>query len=142
MKGFGGALNMNKPLIKGVHHVSIKASVGRQYEETIRFYEDILGMQVIRTWGQGENAGVMFESGNGILEVFATNEKQLPKGAIRHFALATDDVDECIRLVREAGYQVFFDPKDIVIESEPRFPVRIAFCIGPAGEEIEFFQEL
>ena len=31
--------------------------------------------------------------------------------------------------------------KDIVIPSQPEFPVRVAFCNGPVGEEIEFFQE-
>ncbi|MEI3049677.1 MAG: hypothetical protein ACLTEU_10860 [Roseburia inulinivorans] len=25
--------------------------------------------------------------------------------------------------------------------SNPPFPIRVAFCIGPVGEEIEFFQE-
>ena len=46
-----------------------------------------------------------------------------------------------MRVVREAGYEVFIEPKDIVITSEPPFPARIAFCRGPLQEEIEFFQE-
>ena len=43
--------------------------------------------------------------------------------------------------VKAAGYEVFIEPKDIVIASNPPFPARIAFCRGPLGEEIEFFQE-
>ena len=39
------------------------------------------------------------------------------------------------------GYEVFTQPNDIVIGSVPPFPARIAFCHGPVGEEIEFFQE-
>jgi glyoxylase I family protein len=31
------------------------------------------------------------------------------------------------------------EPKDIVIASEPPYPARIGFCIGPVGEEVEFF---
>ena len=46
-----------------------------------------------------------------------------------------------MRVVREAGYEVFIEPRDIVIASEPPFPARIAFCRGPLQEEIEFFQE-
>lgn len=43
--------------------------------------------------------------------------------------------------VKAAGYEVFIEPKDIEIASIPAFPVRIAFCKGPLGEEIELFQE-
>ena len=50
-------------------------------------------------------------------------------------------MDECIRRVRQAGYPVFVEPKDIVIQTTPGFPARIAFCKGPLGEDIEFFQE-
>ena len=42
---------------------------------------------------------------------------------------------------RGGSYEVFIQPKDIVIASTPEFPARIAFCHGPVGEEIEFFQE-
>jgi hypothetical protein len=31
--------------------------------------------------------------------------------------------------------------KDVVIPSIPEFPIRMAFCKGPLGEEIEFFKE-
>ena len=31
--------------------------------------------------------------------------------------------------------------KDIVIPSSPELHARMAFCYGPLGEEIEFFQE-
>ena len=63
------------------------------------------------------------------------------KGAIRHIAFATDDVDGVIEKVKSAGYEVFIEPKDIVIPSDPAYPARMAFCYGPLGEEIEFFQE-
>ena len=48
--------------------------------------------------------------------------------------------DACAR-VRAAGYEVFIEPNDIVIRSEPEFRARMAFCFGPLGEEIEFFHE-
>ena len=52
-----------------------------------------------------------------------------------------DDVDGVIEKVKAAGYEVFIEPKDIVIRSDPPFPARMAFCYGPLGEELEFFQE-
>ena len=63
------------------------------------------------------------------------------KGALRHIAFATDDVDGIVDKVKKAGYEVFIEPNDIVIKSEPEYPARMAFCFGPLGEEIEFFQE-
>lgn len=124
-------------LIKGIHHVSMKTSSEKEYVEVVKFYQDILGLPVARVW----NKGIMFETGAGIVEVFNDGEGALEKGVIRHFAFATDDVDACIKTVREAGYEVFIEPKDVVIMSNPEFPARVAFCKGPLGEEIEFFQE-
>ena len=85
--------------------------------------------------------GIMFDTGNGIVEIFNDGDGVLDKGVIRHFAFATDDVDACVEAVKAAGYEVFIEPKDIEIASIPVFPARIAFCKGPLGEDIELFQE-
>jgi len=37
--------------------------------------------------------------------------------------------------------KIRMEPKDSDISSTPVYPVRIAFCLGPDGEEIEFFEE-
>ena len=115
--------------------------VAKEIEKVKEFYQGVLGMPVIRSWGEPELAGFMFDTGAGLVEVFTDAEGQLPQGSIRHFALKTDDVDGCVKAVREAGYPITVEPKDIVIPSQPEFPVRVAFCNGPVGEEIEFFQE-
>lgn len=123
--------------ITGIHHVSLKTSSDIEYEKTISFYSDILELPIVRTW----NKGIMFDTGNGLVEIFNDGEGALPKGMIRHFAFAVNDVDAVISKVKNAGYEVFIEPKDIVIPSEVPFPARIAFCFGPLGEEIEFFME-
>ena len=124
-------------LIKGIHHVSLKCCNDKEYKEEIHFYKDILGIPVVRSW----DAGIMLDTGSGIIEIFSDGQENLPQGTIRHFALATDDVDACVDAVKKAGYEVFIEPKNIEIASMPVFPARIAFCRGPLGEEIEFFQE-
>ena len=48
---------------------------------------------------------------------------------------------EMAEKVRNAGYTVFVEPNDKVIDSVPEYPFRMAFCYGPLGEEIEFFCE-
>lgn len=124
-------------MIKGIHHVSMKCSNQEEYEKTIHFYKDILGLSVARSW----NAGIMLDTGSGLIEIFNDGEEKLDKGVIRHFAFAVDDADRCVDTVRKAGYEVFVEPKDVVIASDPPFPARVAFCYGPLGEEIEFFEE-
>ena len=124
-------------LIKGIHHVAFKCSDAEEYRKVAEFYRDILGLSVARSW----DGGIMFDTGDGIIEVFDDGESPLPQGNIRHFAFATDDVDACVLAVRDAGYEVFIEPNDIEIQSNPKCPARIAFCRGPLGEEIEFFCE-
>ena len=128
-----------KRLIKGIHHIALKAKGLEEYERLLHFYKDILGMPVIRTWGEGNGVGTMLDTGSGIMELFANAPDKLDASAIRHFALATDDVDACVEAVRTNGYKITMEPKDINIGGS--FPARIAFCIGPVGEEVEFFCE-
>ena len=127
--------------IFGIHHIAIKACGVADYEKTIHFYHEVLGMPVVRTWGEGDGAGAMLDTGAGMMEIFANGDGYPGQGAIRHMAFAVKDVDGCVAAVRAAGYEITMEPKDIVIGSVPPYPARIAFCIGPVGEEIEFFAE-
>lgn len=128
-------------LIKGTHHVALKCDSHEMFEEAIRFYTEILGLKVVRSWGAGEKAGIMLNTGNSLLEIFAAGRTADQTGTVNHYALATDDVDACVKAVREAGYLITKEPTDIDIQASPVFSVRVAFCIGPVGEEIEFFCE-
>ncbi len=125
--------------ISGIHHIALKAKGLQQYQQLVHFYHDLLGLPIARTWGTDENPAMMIDTGAGLLELFANANDEPGQGALRHMALATDDPDACIETVRAAGYTVIMEPKDIVIASQPPYPARIAFCIGPVGEEVEFF---
>lgn len=124
-------------LIKGIHHVSMKCESAEEYQKVISFYKEVLEIPVARQWSEG----IMLDTGNGIIEIFNNGDKVVERGVIRHFAFATDSVDECVEKIKKAGYEIFVEPKDIEIQSNPTFPARIAFCHGPLGEEIELFQE-
>lgn len=124
-------------LIKGIHHVSMKCKNQEEYQKVVKFYNEILEIPVTRTWSEG----IMFDTGDGIIEVFNNGEGNDIRGVIRHFAFATDNVDECVKKIKEAGYSIFVEPKNVEIQSIPTFPIRVAFCYGPLGEEIELFQE-
>ena len=125
--------------VTGIHHLALKCQGVEEFKKTVHFYRDILGIPTARSWGEGENAGIMLDTGAGLLEIFANAPDKLGAGAIRHMALAVEDVDACVEAVRSEGYTITMEPTDICIASEPPYPARIAFCIGPVGEELEFF---
>ena len=124
-------------MIKGIHHISIRCATEEEAENAKKFYTEVLGMKVKRDFG----GGAMFDTGDGLIEVFYNRENIKAPGAVQHFALASDNVDEDIEKIRNAGYTVTVEPRDVVMGSEPPFPIRVAFCTGPVGETIEIFQE-
>jgi glyoxylase I family protein len=124
----------------GFHHVAIKV---HDFEGAVKFYTEALGFTEKISWGEGDKRAVMLDVGDGnYLEIFAGGTREAkPDGSIIHFALRTDDCDKALELARKAGAQVTMEPKSLDIQSKPHVtPVRIAFCKGPGGEVIEFFQ--
>lgn len=127
----------------GFHHVAIRA---RDFEASVRFYTEALGFVEKVRWGEGDKRGIMLDVGDGnYLEIFAGRKDALPAQSaeppILHFAIRTSNTDAALERARSAGAEVTIEPKDVVIPSTPSpLPVRLAFCKGPDGEVIEFFQ--
>lgn len=122
--------------ILGMHHVSMKCADKVLFEKAVAFYKEILGFCEERRWAEG----VMLQAGTSArLEIFCNGEGIRELGAVRHFALETKNVDEFAAKVKAAGYQVFIEPKDITIASQPPFHARMAFFYGPLGEQVELF---
>lgn len=67
--------------------------------------------------------------------------KSVGEGCIRHFAFETDHVDKIVEKVRNDGYIVSVEPVDVVMKTNPVFPIRVAFIEGPLHESIELFCE-
>ena len=128
-------MNIINSVISGMHHISMKCADKVQFEKAVTFYKDILGFTEERRWAEG----VMLKAGSARLEIFCNGEGIPELGAIRHFALETKNVDELAAKVKAAGYEVFIEPKNITIESEPQFHARMAFFYGPLGEQVELF---
>lgn len=123
----------------GIHHVAIRAG---DFDASVRFYKELLGFKEAASWGSGDNRAIMLDTGDGnCLEIFAGGSReQKPEGAFLHIALRTGNCDTIIEGVRSAGLQITVEPKDVVLESSPPLPARIAFFKGPDGEVIELFQ--
>lgn len=128
-------------LIKGLHHAAIRCVGFEEMQKTADFYCNVLGMKPVRSWGSGTHAIKMIDTGSGLLELFADAEPGRRPGQVDHIALATDDVDACVKTCCEHGLRLLQLPTDMVLPTETPFPIRIAFVLGVAGEIIEFFQE-
>lgn len=124
-------------MIKGIHHISMKCGTAEELAKVHEFYIELLGLKIIREWAEG----MMIDTGNGLLEIFTNADGTHCLGAIRHMALLTDDVDEIAAKVKAAGYDLFIEPNDRDIPSDPVYPIRMAFCYGPLGEQVEFYME-
>jgi len=124
-------------MINGIHHVSMKCKNDDEYAKVLRFYVEILKLSVIKEC----DTCILLDTGAGIIEIFRDGNESLEKGIIRHFAFAVNDVEACVNAVKNAGYEVFIEPKKVQIGGDPEFPATIAFCAGPLGEDIEFFHQ-
>ena len=124
-------------MIKGIHHVAFKCETEKQYQEMIYFYHELLGLPILRKW----DGGIHIDCYNSCIEIFLDGTKSAQEGVIRHFALATDTVDEIVEKVKKAGYKVTVEPKDVNMKTDPVFPIRVAFIEGPLHESIELFCE-
>ena len=124
-------------MIKGIHHISMKCETAEELAKVKEFYLEILGLNICREW----DGGLMLDTGNGLIEIFTNQAGEHQLGVIRHMALLTDDVDSIVSKVKDAGYEVFVEPNDVDIPATPIYPIRMAFCYGPLGEQIEFFCE-
>lgn len=121
------------------HHVALRAA---DYDKTVEFYTEALGMKLVRSWGEGDSRVCMLDIGDGgCFEIFARGSAAAePDGEYFHFAIATTDVDAAFEAAVAGGAAVDKAPYDTVIPChQGDLPVRIAFVKGLNGETLEFF---
>jgi len=127
-------------VITGFHHTAIRSA---DFDASVKFYTEALGLSVRITWGEGGDRGAMLDAGDGnYVEIFARDEAfPVVEGTILHFALRTDDCAAMLERVRAAGAEVTMETKDFVIPANVGpVPIKIAFFKGPDGEVIELFE--
>ena len=136
----------NRNPAKGcLHHLAIQT---RDWEESKRFYIDVLGMEQVGGFQLPHREVIFINMGGGdLIELFEPVKEsnyELPNYdngslAIFHFALAVEDVDAATERCRDAGYSVKIEPKILKLDG---IHSRLAFVIGPNGEHVEFFKDL
>lgn len=115
---------------QGVHHVAL---VTKSMEESLRFYRDLLGFQVVeRFFDEGERAEIAFLSlGNVLLELLAFENPEpwtSPSGF--HLALLVDDVPSVFAFLKAQGVPVLLPPTE-------SHGFHYAYFSGPMGEIVE-----
>lgn len=124
----------------GFHHIGLKVG---NFEKSIDFYVNGLGMKKYASWGDGDGRIQMLQIGDGgILELFAGGGDHLSAaGKWIHFAMKVDDVDAAYSAALAAGAESLIEPKIVPLDSQPeKLTIKIAFVKGFDGEELEFFK--
>jgi glyoxylase I family protein len=134
-----GATNRQIPGC-GVHHIAVQA---QDWEASLRLYRDVLGMPIVAEFGTPDRRILLLDIGDGChIELFAPRgagsaDQPAAQTPLTHIALAATDTRQAIEHVRQAGYTVTVEPKDVQLGP---IHATIAFFSGPNGETIEFFQ--
>ena len=129
----------------GVHHIALQT---RDWEASLKLYRDVLGMTEVTRFTGGDGQTIMLlDAGDGCcLELFeptantptgAAANDPVTHGPMTHIALATTDAHAATERVREAGYEITVEPKEVTLGS---LEVTLSFFRGPNGEVLEFFE--
>ncbi len=82
------------------------------YEASVAFYRDTLGLQVARAWDRGPTQkGTIFEAGTGFIEVLSMDETHEPPQGIELY-VSVDDVDVFAEALRDQGISLYSEPAD------------------------------
>lgn len=126
---------------RGIHHVTVQTL---KWDKSLHLYRDILGMTLVVEFGSPERKVVLLDTGNGShVELVQSVAETLPPDKkagncpIVHFALATSDARAAAERVRQAGYDITMEPKDVDLNG---LKATVAFFEGPSGESVEFFE--
>lgn len=128
------------PHAPGFHHIAIRA---RDFDRTVRFYEEGLGFVRKFGWGTDDSRAALMDAGDGnYVEIFAgRKDEPTCEGGILHVAFRTADVDGAHDRAVAAGATSHIAPKDVQPDNEDYpVPFRIAFIKGLDGEIVEFFK--
>ncbi|MDE2774708.1 MAG: VOC family protein [Chloroflexota bacterium] len=124
----------------GSHHIAVQTT---DYEASVAFYTDVMGMTEVVEFETGGRRAVMLDIGDGShMELFEPIPGTQPSDdatgdIVFHFALQTTDIEAALARVRAAGMEITVELRTADLGP---LSVSLAFFKGPSGEVVEFMQ--
>ena len=114
----------------------------KKLEESLKFYEQLLGMKLVRTKRLEDCTLYFLEDENGGQIELTYNDDTPQDGYINgnafgHFAFAVESFDEFTKRLYSLGYKYLYEPFDLDGKGSI-----IAFVNDPDGNEIELVQKV
>jgi predicted enzyme related to lactoylglutathione lyase len=81
------------------------------FERSLRFYSESLGLHIYREWGSGSNRGVVYFLGGGFLELSGSSHTTANENVVGLW-LQVRDVDAAGDVLKETGVDVIELPTD------------------------------
>ncbi len=82
----------------------------KDFERSLRFYSESLGLHIYREWGSGSNRGVVFSLGGGFLELSGSSHTTANENV--GLWLQVRDVDAVGDVLKETRVDVIEPPTD------------------------------
>jgi lactoylglutathione lyase len=103
---------------KGPVHELRVALTAEDYDRTLAFYRDVLGLPLLETWEEAGGRGAVLDAGRATLEVLSTSHADLvdrietgePIGTRVRLALEVDDSAETAEKLVAAGAELVGGP--------------------------------
>jgi catechol 2,3-dioxygenase-like lactoylglutathione lyase family enzyme len=103
---------------KGPVHELRVALTAEDYDRTLAFYRDVLGLPLVETWEEAGGRGAVLDAGRAMLEVLSASHADLvdrievgePVGARVRLALEVDDSAETAEKLVAAGAELVGGP--------------------------------
>ena len=100
-----------------VHELRVALTV-EDYQRTLGFYRDVLGLPLVEAWEDAEGSGAVLDAGRATLEVLSTSHADMvdrievgePVGARVRLALEVDDSAETAERLVAAGGELVGGP--------------------------------
>ncbi len=114
------------------------------FEKVVRFYRDVVGLDVDEEWDRDDGRGIIFEGGRATLEIFDRKQKEsndvleagrVVDGDVR-LALKVDDVDSAFHTLVVDGAPLMAHPIDAP------WGHRIARLTTPHGMQLTLFADI
>lgn len=127
-------------MLQSIHHIAVICS---DYEQSKRFYTEILGLEIIREVYREERASYKLDlalNGHYVIELFSFPDPpprpSRPEArGLRHLAFAVSDIDRAV--TRLTTHAVITEP----IRIDPYTGKRFTFFTDPDGLPLELYEQ-